>query len=386
MTSVLNNVAIVGAGCCKFGENFLQSRYDLIIDATCEALEDAGLELKDIQAVWTSTQHEMGGASIVSDALKLYNIPISRCENFCSSGLDAFRNACFSVAAGMYDRVLVVGYEKVKDLDTRGLPTPPFGWGGHPILFADSPPVSFAMAATRYMKNYGIDRTPLAKVSVKSHHNGSLTPKAMLQREISLDQVLHAPVVAWPLGLFDCCGVADGAAAAIITRREIAKSFRDDFITVRGIGLSMSALRPMERPDFDYKGFTETETAAMQAYEQAGIKDPRKEIDCAEVHDCFSITEILDYEDLHFCERGQGWRFIEDGIATLEGDLPVNMDGGLKCFGHPVGATGLRMIYEIYKQLQGKCGPRQVRNAHTGLAHTLGGVPRNSCVVILGNR
>ena len=383
MKSIFDKVAIVGAGCCKFGENFHQSRYDMIIDATFEALEDAKMELKDIQAAWVSTQHEMGGASIVADALKLGNIPISRVENFCSSGLDTFRNACFAIAAGMYDRVLVIGYEKVKDLPTRGLPTPPLGWGGHPILFADAPPVSFAMAATKYLATYGIDRTPLAKVTVKSHHNGSLTPKAHLQREVTLEQVLNAPLVAWPLGLFDCCGVSDGAAAAIITRKEIAKSFRDDPITVRGIGLSMSVGRPMERPDYDFNGFTETEVAAMQAYRQAGITDPRKEIDCAEVHDCFSITEILNYEDLHFCERGKGWRFIEDGISTLEGELPVNTDGGLKCFGHPVGATGLRMIYEIYKQLQGKCGPRQVKNAEVGLAHTLGGVPRNSCVVIL---
>jgi acetyl-CoA C-acetyltransferase len=385
MEGVFDKVAIIGAGCCKFGENFDQSRYDMIVDATFEALEDAGLELKDIQAAWVSTQHEMGGASIVSDALKLNNIPISRCENFCSSGLDTFRNACFAIAAGMYDRVLVVGFEKVKDLATRGLPTPPLGWGGHPILFADAPPLSFAMAATKYFERHGIDRVPLAKVAVKNHHNGSLTPKAHLQREITLEQVLNAPLVAWPLGLFDCCGVSDGAAAAIITKKEIAKSFREDYITVRGIGLSVSIGRPMERPDYDYSGFTETEVAAMQAYEQAGITNPRRGIDCAEVHDCFSITEILNYEDLHFCERGQGWRFIEDGISTLEGELPVNMDGGLKCFGHPVGATGLRMVYEVYKQLQGKCGPRQVRNAEIGLAHTLGGVPRNSCVVILSN-
>jgi acetyl-CoA C-acetyltransferase len=385
MKNVFDKVAIVGAGCCKFGENYHQSRYDMIIDATFEALEDAKMELKDIEAVWVSTQHEMGGAAIVSDALKLSNIPISRCENFCSSGLDTFRNACFSVAAGMYDRVMVVGFEKVKDLNTRGLPSPPFAWGGHPILFADTAPVAFALGATRYMANYGVDRTPMCKVSVKNHHNGSLTPKALLQKEITLEQVLNAPLVCWPFGLFDCCGVADGAAAAIITKKEIARSFREDPITVRGIGLSLSAGRPMDRPNFEYKGFAETQMAAKQAYEQAGITNPRKEIDCAEVHDCFSYTEIINYEDLQFCERGQGWRFITDGISALGGELPVNMDGGLKCFGHPVGATGLRMLYEIYKQLQGKCGPRQVKKAEMGLAHTLGGLPRNSCVVVLNN-
>jgi len=383
---LLDKVTIIGAGCCKFGENWNKSSYDMIIDATFEALEDAALELKDIQAVWVSSQQEMGATSIVSDALKLHGVPMSRNENFCASGMDAFRNACFAVAAGMYDRVLVIGYEKLKDVPTtRGLPAPFTGWGGHPILFDEehSPPMDFGMLAVKYFEKYDVDRTPLAKVAVKNHHNGSLTANAHLQREITIRQVLDAPIVSWPLGLFDCCGVSDGAAAAIITRKEIAKDFRDDYITVRGIGLSVSAVAPQRRAGFDFMGFTETEVAAMQAYEQAGISDPRKEVDCAEVHDCFTITEIIDYEDLHFCERGQGWRFIEDGTSNLGGELPVNMDGGLKCFGHPIGATGLRMIYEIYKQLQGKCGLRQVKNAEIGLAHTLGGLPRLSCVIIL---
>ena len=385
MGGVFERVAIIGAGCSKFGDNFLQDRYDLIIDATFEALNDAGLEPKDIQAIWVSTQHEMGGASIVADALKLGSIPISRCENFCASGMDAFRNACFSVAAGMYERVLVVGFEKVKDMGTKGLPIPPVGWGGHPILFNDAPPTNFAMAATKYMERFKVDRTAFAKVGVKNHHNGSMTPKAQLQREVTLEQVLNAPMVAWPLGLYDCCGVADGSAAVVITKKELAKNFRSDYITVRGIGLSVSVGRPMDRPGFDYGGFPDSQIASKQAYEQAGITNPRKEIDCAEVHDCFTITEILNYEDLHFCERGQGWRMVEEGITNLEGEFPVNMDGGLKCFGHPIGATGLRMVYEIYKQLQGKCGQRQVKNAEIGLAHTLGGLPRNSCVIILSN-
>ena len=385
MKDVLSKVTIVGMGCCKFGENWDKGSYDMIIDATFEALEDAGIELKDIPAVWVGCNNELGAASFVADALKLHSIPVSRCENYCATGMDAFRNACFAVAAGMYDLVLVVGYEKIKDIPTRGLVIPPIGRGGHPILFRDSAPGSFALAATKYFEKYGIGRGPLAKIAVKNHHNGSLSPKAHLQREITLEQVLNAPIISWPLGLFDCCGVTDGAAAAIITRKEMARRFRDDSITVRGIGLSMSAGAPQWRPGFEYVGFTESEVAAKQAYEQAGISNPRKEIDCAEVHDCFTITEILDYEDLHFCERGEGWRLIEDGVTNLNGELPVNMDGGLKCFGHPVGASGLRMIYEIYKQLQGKCGVRQVKNAELGLAHTLGGAPSVSAVIILSN-
>lgn len=383
---VFDKVAIVGAGCCKYGENFDRSREDMIIDAAKEAMEDAGIELKDIQAVWVSCERDVGAASHVSAALKLHSIPISRCENWCASGIDAFRNASFSVAAGMYERVLVIGYEKPKDVAVRGLITPYPSIGGHPLIFHEgTPPSQFGLMATKYLARYGIDRVPMAKIAVKNHYNGSLTPKAHLSNRVTLEQVLNAPIISWPFGLFDCCGVTDGAAAAIITRRDLAKSFRNDYVIVRGIGLSVSSMIPTYRPGFEYLGWPEVEMAGMQAYEQAGIKNPRKEIDCAEVHDCFTITEITDYEDLHFCERGQGWRLIEDGITNLDGELPVNMDGGLKCFGHPVGSTGVRMIYELYKQLQGKCGERQVKNAQTALAQTVGGFPSVSGVAILSN-
>jgi acetyl-CoA C-acetyltransferase len=381
-----NKVVIVGGGCCKFGENWLKSSHDMIIDASLEALRDAGIENKDIQAVWVGNQNEKGVGPTVADALKFHNLPISHCENWCSSGLDAFRNACFAVASGIYDRVLVIGYEKLKETGIQGIPPHTIVEGGHPVLFKDSTtPPFFALLATKYFERWGINKVPLAKVAVKNHHNGSLTPKAHLQNEITLEQALNAPMIAWPLGIFDCCGLTDGAAAVVLTKRELAKSFREDFIIVRGIGLSVSPLPPQYRPHFQYIGFTETEVAAKQAYEQAAIRDPRKDIDCAEVHDCFTITEIVDYEDLHFCERGHGWQLIEDGITTLEGDLPVNMDGGLKCFGHPVGASGVRMIYEIYKQLQAKCGNRQVRNANVGLAQTVGGYPTVGAVVVLSN-
>ena len=382
-----NKVVIAGAGCCQFGENWDKSSQSMIIDASFEAIKDAGITVKDIQAVWVANQNEKGVAPTVCDALKLPNIPVSHCENWCASGLDAFRNACFAVAAGVYDIALVVGYEKLKDTGIQGVPPQTIIEGGHPIFFKDATtPSLFAMMATKYMDRWKIDRTPLAKVAVKNHHNGSLTPKAHLRREITLEQALNAPVISWPLGLFDCCGLTDGAAAVVITRQELAKSLRNDYITVRGIGLSVSPLAPQYRPGFEYDGFTESEVAGRQAYEQAGIKDPRQEIDCAEVHDCFTITEIVNYEDLHFCERGQGWKLITDGVTNLDGELPVNMDGGLKCFGHPIGATGVRMLYEVYRQLQGKCGERQVKNAHVGLAHNVGGAPSVAAVAILSNQ
>ena len=182
-------------------------------------------------------------------------------------------------------------------------------------------------------------------------------------------------MIAWPLGLFDCCGVSDGAAVAIITTPEIARTFRDDYILVKGMGLAIGGKQGTLRDDFDFVHFPETVAAAKQAYEQAGISDPRKQISMAEVHDCFTITELIIYEDLGFSPRGRASEDVEAGTFTLEGELPVNTDGGLKCFGHPIGASGIRMMYEVYKQLQGKAGPRQVKNADLGLVHNLGGTP-----------
>jgi acetyl-CoA C-acetyltransferase len=247
------------------------------------------------------------------------------------------------------------------------------------------------MAATRYFHHYGIPyeegKRILAKIAVKNHHNGTLNPKAHFQREVTLEQVLNAPMIAWPLGLYDCCGVSDGAAAAIITRPEIAKSFRDDYILVKGIGIAVGSFGIL-RDDYDFIHFPENIKAAQYAYQEAGVKDPRKEISLAIIHDCFTITELILYEDLGFSPRGRASEDVEAGTFTLEGELPVNTDGGLKCFGHPIGASGLRMIYEVYKQLQGKAGPRQVKNPTLGLTHNLGGRPGSftGAVAIFGCR
>ena len=390
MESFRDKVAIVGAGCTKFGENWEQDIDDMLIDAAYEACADAGISPKDIQAAWlgmSNTGPGVPGGAYLANPLKFDSIPISRVENACTTGHEALRNAAFSVACGMYDVVLAIGVEKLKDTGTGGLGT---GRGLHPVLEARrTAPGSFAFIGTRYFHHYGIPpeqgKKTLAKIAVKNHHNGSMHPKAYLRREITIEQVLNAPIIAWPLGLFDCCGNADGAAAAIITRADMAKKFRPDPIYIKGLGLACDSMLPMARPGFDYLGFEATRSAARQAYQQAGIKDPRHEVDLAEVHDCFTITELINYEDLGFSPPGKGSEDVDAGTFSLEGELPVNPDGGLKAFGHPIGASGLRMTYELCNQLQGKADKRQIKNAEIGLAHTLGGPPQVSCVVILGN-
>jgi len=377
MGGIKDRVAIVGMGCTKFGERWDSNLEDLLVEAAYEAYEDAGIEPKQIQAAWFGTMYSGLSGQILAHALKLGYIPITRVENYCATGTDAFRNACYAVAAGIYDIVMVAGGEKLKDLPYTGLPMPqPKGTLVHP---APAPPVQFALAATRYFYHYGLSyeegKRALARIAVKNHRNGALNPKAHFQREITLEQAMNAPMIAWPLGLFDCCGVSDGAAVAIITRPEIAKSFRDDYLLVKGLGVVCAGRQGQLQDDYDFVHFPENVNAARIAYEEAGIKDPLKEIDHAMVHDCFTITELIIYEDLGFAPRGKGPEYVQAGVFDMDGELAVNIDGGLKCFGHPIGASGIRMIYEVYKQLQGKAGKRQRKDPQIGLTHNIGGLP-----------
>ena len=389
MESIRDKVAIIGMGCTKFGEHWDKRPDDLIIEAAYEAYQDAGVQPDDIQAAWVGTAAAnwtgIGGCCL-ADPLKLKSIPITRVENFCATGLEALRNATYAVAAGAYDVVLAQGFEKLKDTGAGGLGV---GRGMHPVWeFRRTAPGSFALIATRYFHTYHLSsdegKRIIGQIAVKNHHNGSLHPKAHLRREVTLEQVLAAPIIAWPLGLFDCCGNSDGSAAAIITRADLAKNFRPDPVYIKGIGLAVDPMLPHFRPGFDWLGFEANRKASKSAYQQAGITNPREDIDIAEVHDCFTITEMIIYEDLGFSPKGQARKDIEAGSFTLTGDLPVNADGGLKSFGHPVGASGLRMSYEVYKQLQGKAGNRQLKNVRRGLAHTLGGPPSVACVTIFG--
>jgi len=377
-----DTVAVIGTGCCKFGENYHQSAEDMIVDAAFEAYADAGIDPSQIEAAWVGTMASGASGVALADPLKLFNIPITRVENYCASGMDAFRNACMAVAAGMYDVVLALGFEKLRDSGQRGLGAA--ASHPHPVIgHGTTAPSLFAMAATRYFRTYGIGKEALAQVAIKNHHNGTMSPKAHFQMEVTADQVLKAPLICSPLGLFDCCPTTDGAAAVIVCRKEMARQFRPDPLAVRGIGLAVTSGEPYMKPGFAYTGFPATTLAAQSAYEQAGVT--AREIDLAEVHDCFTITEILNYEDLGFCARGEGAKFVDEGRAAIGGEIPVNPSGGLKSFGHPIGATGIRMIYEVSQHLWNKAGARQVKDAEIGLAHNLGGPGAVACVTILSS-
>jgi acetyl-CoA C-acetyltransferase len=392
MAGIRDQVAIVGMGCCKFGERWDAGAGDLAIEAAYEAYEDAGVGPEDIQACWVGqmflSPNGIGG-SMVADALKLSGIPVMRNENWCTSGHIALIEAAIAVAAGLYDVVMAIGVEKLKDTGYPGLGT---GRGMSPVYEARrTAPGSFGLIATRYFEKYGLSvqegRETIGKIAVKNHRNGSLCPKAHFRNVVTLEEVLKAPIVAYPLGLYDCCGNSDGSACAILTRADLARNSRPDPIYIKGFGVAMDAVLTHMRPGFDWTSFEALKTSSEKAYEMAGIRNPREEIDIAEVHDCFSITELAIYEDFGFSPRGRAREDIDSGFFSLEGGLPVNTDGGLKCFGHPVGASGLRMTYEVYKQLQGKADSpqRQVKNVRRGLSHTFGGPPQLSAVAIFGN-
>ena len=391
MGSIKDKVAIIGMGCTKFGENWDKSPEDMMVDAAAEACQDAGIEMKDIQAVWFGTTR-INTAEPCATALKLDYIPVTRVENLCATATEALRNACLGIASGVYDIVLAIGVEKLKDQGTGGLGTVTGAGGNGTMEWGGSAAMFFARMATRYMAHYGFTydefKRILAKISVKNHYNGSLNPRAHFQREITENQAINAPMVSWPLGLYDACGVSDGSAAAILCRTDLAKNFRDDYILVKGLGLAVGARQGYLQNSYDMVHMEETVRASRQAYEMAGIEEPFKEIDLAEVHDCFTITEMVITEDLGFCPRGNGPEYVKNGTFKLDGELAVNPDGGLKSFGHPIGASGLRMIYEIYKQMQGKAGPRQRKNPTLGLTHNFGANPGSGIgsVTILGQR
>ncbi len=387
--SIKDKVAIVGMGCTKFGELWDKSATDLTVDAAYEAYEDAGIEPSDIEAAWVGTFYRYSGLAGMAAGvpLRLQYKPVTRVENMCCTGSDALRNASYAVAARVYDVVLAIGVEKMKDQGLSGLGEP-LSAGAHVHAYSSAPGI-FAMLATRYFARYGLSpeegKTMMAKISVRSHYNGSLNPKAHLRRTMTVEQVLNAPIIAWPLGVFDCCGVSDGAAAAVVVRAEDAKKFRPDPVYIKALQICVGHGQGNVRSDWDYTHIEETVRAGIAAYAEAGIKNPREEISMAEVHDCFSITEALIMEDLQFSPRGKVKEDIDSGFFELTGGLPVQPDGGLKSFGHPIGATGLRMQYEMYKQLQGKADQRQLKDPRLGLVHNLGGPPTSpaiACVIV----
>jgi acetyl-CoA C-acetyltransferase len=385
MPGIKDRVAVVGVGCTKFGEIWEKDQEDLLVEAVYEALDDAGLTPKDVDAGWVGVMYNFTGFSgaTMTEPLKLFGKPVTRVENFCASGMDAFRNACFAVAAGVYDVVVACGVEKLLDQGGGGIPIDPI----HPVLGHASAPAMFALAASRAFHEWGWTKEDLANVAVKNHKNGAVHPKAHFRRPITLADAVNAPMISWPLGRFDCCAVSDGSAAIVITRPEIAKDtkHKDDYVVVKANALAIETLQPMYKVSYNWLGFPATRDAARAAYAEAGITDPLKEIDFAEVHDCFTSTELFNIGDLGFVADGKDApAFVRDGHADVEGELPVNPSGGLKCFGHPIGATGCRMIYEVTKQLQGRADGMQVKDAKLGLAHNLGGPGSVCSVTILG--
>ena len=387
--SIKDRVAIAGMGCTRFGERWDASTSDLLVDAAYQAFEDAGIEPKDVEAAWLGTQSSGSTGMTLSEPLRLQYIPITRVENACATASDAFRNACYAVAAGIYDIVLAIGVDKFKDSGVSGLSDGGTPGPGHAMASGGMAPRAFAKLATTYFARYGLSyeegKHMIGRVSWKSHKNGALNRNAHFQREVSMETILNAPMIAWPLGLYDCCGVSDGSAAAIITTPEIAKSLRkgkEPPIFPKALQISAAPNDGNYNTKFDWTHVEATVRSANAAYKEAGITNPREEISMAEVHDCFSITEAVTMEDLGFSPRGKMRDDIESGFFDLDGKLPVQPDGGLKCFGHPVGASGLRMIYEMYKQLQGKAGPRQIKDPKLGLTHNLGGYPHGAALYV----
>ena len=389
---IKDKIAIIGMGCTRFGERWDMGGEDLIVEAFDEALKDSGIEKKDLQATWLGScmdDNNAGKSALpLNQTLKLPFIPGTRVENFCATGTEALRGAAYAVASGAYDICLALGVEKLKDTGYGGLPdmASQMGTKNRFIMPNVTAPGCFGMMATAYFEKYGLDpkegKEILAMISAKSHKNGVKNPKAHLRREATVEQIMKAPMIAWPLGLFDCCGVSDGAAAAIVCRADMAKNFRPDPVYIKALQIGISSGEELMYNEWDGTYVKTGAITAAKAYEEAGIKNPREEIGMMEVHDCFSITELVTYEDLLISERGKAGNDVRDGFYELDGKIPCQPDGGLKCFGHPIGASGLRMIYEMYKQLQGKAGERQIKNPKYGLTHNMGGFPIMNVVSI----
>ena len=375
---IRDRVAIVGMGCTHFGEHWDKSVDDMLIDSSTEAAKSAGIAIEAIDAFWLGTMASGISGLTLSQPLKLDYKPVTRLENMCATGSEAFRNACYAVAAGAYDTVMAIGVEKLKDSGFSGLVGSSVANDG--TNAAITAPASFSLLEPAYANKYGVDRDQmkevLTRIAWKNHRNGALNPRAQFRKEVSKEAICASPLVAGNLGIFDCSGVSDGSAAAIICRAEDAHKYTDKPLYVKALAFAAGPGTGPIDPDYDYTTFREVSRSAVDAYAQAGIEDPRASLAMAEVHDCFTPTELVLMEDLGFADRGTAWKEVLAGTFDLEGELAVNPDGGLKSFGHPIGASGLRMLFECWLQLRGEAGPRQITNGKKlGLTHNLGGAP-----------
>ena len=389
-------VAIIGIGKTKFGENFHQSFGEMAAESAFRAFADAGVTSEEIDAAWLGaafayTYSEEGNAGTsLAEPLALYDRPVSRVANYCATGMDALRHAVAAVEAGEHDVVLVVGCEKMRDVGPRASLLAQHVERGHPIYAKGrTAPGMFGLVATRYEHRYGSPRQAMTEVALKNHANGAQNPYAHFRKPLTREMIDESPYVSGLLRLFDCCPTTDGAVSLVVTTEDHAKGMRpDDYVVVQSIELA--ATTGYFSAQFDsgneFVGFTATKQAAKRAYARAGIKVPLHDLDLAEVHDCFTITEIVNYEDLGFAEPGKGCAFVLEGTSSRDGSLPVNTSGGLQSCGHPVGATGTRVIADVVEQLRGQAGERQIAKADVGLAHTLGGPGSVAAVSILSNK
>lgn len=389
---IKDRVAIIGMGCTRFAERFDAGLDDLIIDASQQAFAGAGVDKDTVDAYWFGTaQSGMSGITLARP-LQLEGKPVTRVENFCATGSEAMRQAAYAVASGAYDMAMAVGAEKVKDSGFAGLNAFPVPNDGTARTLTAA--AMFSMVAPAYAKKYGVPEDEmgqvLARIAWKNHSNGARNPRAQFRKELSMETISASPRVAGSLGILDCAGVADGAAAIIVVRAEDAHRYTDHPLFIKALSFVAGNGSGLTDPEYDYTHFPEVETCVRDAYAQAGVTDPRHELAMAEVHDCFTPTELVLMEDLGFAERGTAWKEVLAGTYDLHGELPVNTDGGLKSFGHPVGASGLRMMFEAWLQLRREAPEdRQITNDRSlALTHNLGGYPGEmvSFVSIVGNQ
>lgn len=386
-----NPVAIVGMGCTQFGEHWSRSVDDLLIDAVHEAVGSVdGLGLEDVDAFWLGSMVSGVSGLTLTRPLNIRNKPVTRVENMCATGSEAFRNAVFAVSSGAYDTVMAVGGEKLKDFGFSGLEMPSVpNDGTAPSISA---PAMYSMIVPAYARRHGISeeqvKEAMTHIAWKNHVNGSLNSRAQFRKEVPKEVIAAAPALAGRLSVFDCSGVSDGGAAAIIVRAEDAHRYTDRPLYVHALSFNAGAGTGRNDSGYDYSDLGEAGESARIAYEQAGITDPAREISVAEVHDCFTPTEMVLMEELGFSEPGKSWRDVLDGRYDRDGALPVNIDGGLKSFGHPVAASGLRMMFEMWLQFRGEAGQRQVEDPTFGLVQNQGGSPGDlvSAVTIVSDQ
>jgi acetyl-CoA C-acetyltransferase len=391
---VAGNVAIVGSAATPFGVHHDRSYLDLIREAASAAIADAGLRNEDVDAAWLSTAVpdivalEGDSGTPITETIGFAPRPVTRVSAYCASGMEAVRSAAFAVAAGEYEVVLVVGAEKMRDVTPRGSLVARTGNMTHPTLAKGrSGPGFFALLASRYLDCWERTADDLSAVAVKNHEHATRNPIAQYSEPVTAEQVRSSALIADPLRVLDCTPTTDGAAAVILASPEWARKHGLPYAVIDGVGFSVldGFYAGLYNAENDLLGFRATREAAKVAYAQAGVENPRQDLDLVECHDCFTITEIVNYEDLGLCERGEGWRLLLDGATTVGGDIPVNLSGGLQSCGHPIGATGVRVVKEVADQLTGRAGERQVKGASRGVAHTLGGPGVLSCVMVLAS-